>query len=350
MQKIRAGILIPLITIFSLSGCVPTGAKSASLSYIYLATAIISLVALGAYLLLMREKEFWFTILFTSVSVVNIGYYCLAISPNLTWALNANRLAYLGSVFLPLAMTMIILKSTRTSYCKWLPKALIALGVVVFFIAGSPGILDIYYKEVSFEIVNGTGTLIKVYGPLHSLYLFYLVGYFGSMATVVIRATIKKTMESALHAVIVLGAVFVNIAVWFTEQIVSIDFEMLSVSYIITETFLWGLNVVVKENQRLKALVSEKSSATADASGEDHLSESCAKEYEMYLSGLEELTQTEKIIYDAYVARATTKEIMERLNIKENTLKFHNKNIYSKLGVSSRKELIEIYKKLYNLQ
>ena len=30
------------------------------------------------------------------------------------------------------------------------------------------------------------------------------------------------------------------------------------------------------------------------------------------------------------------------MNITENTLKFHNKNIYGKLGVPSRKELLRI--------
>ena len=29
-------------------------------------------------------------------------------------------------------------------------------------------------------------------------------------------------------------------------------------------------------------------------------------------------------------------------HIKENTLKYHNRNIYSKLGVSSRKQLLQI--------
>ena len=35
---------------------------------------------------------------------------------------------------------------------------------------------------------------------------------------------------------------------------------------------------------------------------------------------------------------------MLRLSIKENTLKFHNKNLYSKLGVSSRKELLKVHR------
>ena len=65
-----------------------------------------------------------------------------------------------------------------------------------------------------------------------------------------------------------------------------------------------------------------------------------------FADGVQKLTQTEKVIFDSYVARATSKEIMASLSIKENTLKFHNKNIYQKLGVSSRKELLELAKEL----
>ena len=32
---------------------------------------------------------------------------------------------------------------------------------------------------------------------------------------------------------------------------------------------------------------------------------------------------------------------MNALSINENTLKYHNRNIYSKLGVSSRRQLLE---------
>jgi len=42
----------------------------------------------------------------------------------------------------------------------------------------------------------------------------------------------------------------------------------------------------------------------------------------------------------------TTDVIMEKLAIKENTLKFHSKNLYSKLGVKSRRQLMEIHMKL----
>ncbi|MBQ8606127.1 MAG: helix-turn-helix transcriptional regulator [Clostridia bacterium] len=62
-----------------------------------------------------------------------------------------------------------------------------------------------------------------------------------------------------------------------------------------------------------------------------------------FKNGLQKLTKTEKIVFDCYVAGKSSKEVMAELVITENTLKFHNRNIYGKLGVPSRKRLIEIY-------
>ena len=256
------------------------------------------------------------------------------------------RISYLGSVFLPLAMLMIILNITNTRTKRWVPISLFSLAVVVFLIAASPGILPIYYKEVSFEVVNGVSTLVKVYGPLHPLYLVYLLGYFSAMIAVIIRASIKKTFDSTAHAVIIAMAVFVNIGVWFIEQISSIDFEFLSVSYIITELFLCGVHMVMNENQRLRELVQQKEEAlrttSTDVSRADRVVSSEMMEY--FAQGLDTLTSQERQIYEAYLSGMSTKDIMIALNIKENTLKFHNKNLYSKLGVSSRKQLLEVYR------
>ena len=68
------------------------------------------------------------------------------------------------------------------------------------------------------------------------------------------------------------------------------------------------------------------------------------------MTGLDRLTPTERLVYDAYTARVTSKEIMANLNIKENTLKYHNRNIYGKLGISSRKELLEMHKHMKSVK
>ena len=349
-MKKRIGFLpFVLIAVLCLYGCSSVGNKSASLSAVYGTTAALSLLIWLGYLCFSKKKDPWFVLLLSSVLTANCGYLYLAMSPSLFHALMANRIAYLGSVLLPLSMFMIILKTTKTRYKKWIPGLLFAISGVVFVITATPGILDIYYKEVSFAVMDGVSTLVKVYGPLHSLYLLFLLGYFGIMITIIVQAFIKKSTDSTVHSVILAIAVLVNIGVWFIEQLVRIDFEILSVSYIISELFLLGLTFVENENQRLKKLVKDAQIAQKVAPVQplpEHTEPVDQNRIDLFLSGLETLTQTERKIYDAYVTRATTKEIMATMNITENTLKFHNKNIYSKLGISSRKDLLRIYSQL----
>ena len=61
-------------------------------------------------------------------------------------------------------------------------------------------------------------------------------------------------------------------------------------------------------------------------------------------SQLSNLTTRERELYDCFIAGKSTNEILLELDIKENTLKFHRKNLYSKLGVTSRKQLVECAK------
>ena len=62
--------------------------------------------------------------------------------------------------------------------------------------------------------------------------------------------------------------------------------------------------------------------------------------YELFRTNLKTLTPTEKKVFEHYISGRTVKEILDMEGIKESTLKFHNRNIYTKLGISSRKELL----------
>ena len=95
-----------LLMILCLTGCNYVGEKAASQSIIYGVVATISLLLLIGYLLFVKKKNVWLTLLFSSVLVVNVGYTLLSVSPNLEVALWANRISYLGSVFLPFPMLM----------------------------------------------------------------------------------------------------------------------------------------------------------------------------------------------------------------------------------------------------
>ena len=64
------------------------------------------------------------------------------------------------------------------------------------------------------------------------------------------------------------------------------------------------------------------------------------EDYEFFICNLATLTPTEYRIYELYLEGKSASEITTIIGIKENTMKYHNKNIYSKLGISSRKQLL----------
>ena len=55
---------------------------------------------------------------------------------------------------------------------------------------------------------------------------------------------------------------------------------------------------------------------------------------------MDTLTPAERKIFAYYLSGKTVKEILAVASIKESTLRYHNKNIYSKLGVNSLKQLL----------
>jgi len=340
-------LLICIVPLLLLSGFSFIGDKTTSISIIYLVTTILSFGMFLGYLSFIKKKEKWFIILFFSVFIVNLGYLLLSVSPTLSVALQANRLSYLGSVFLPLSMIMIIMNLSTLNYKKWVPFVLAGVSVAVFLIAATPGYSNIYYKSVSLANSGGASILVKEYGPWHSIYLFYLLGSFSAMSLVTFHAVIKGKIDSIPKAIILIISVLVNICVWLLEQLVKIDFEFLSVSYIISELFLLTVymmiehqEVIIASLQARIASTSEKSKSATVKKDSPEFIEQC----NFIIEQLPHLTVSEKAIYDCYLKGMSTKEVMQEMNIAENTLKFHNKNIYSKLGVSSRKQLLEYAK------
>ncbi len=63
-------------------------------------------------------------------------------------------------------------------------------------------------------------------------------------------------------------------------------------------------------------------------------------QYQLFLTGFESLTPTEREIFDLYVDGKDTKEITRIKGIRESTLRYHNRNIYSKLGIRSLKQML----------
>ncbi len=95
-----------------------------------------------------------------------------------------------------------------------------------------------------------------------------------------------------------------------------------------------------KEQYETAAEKYELAKSEIDRLADKRKEEIVPEEYNFFVENLGTLTPAEYRIYELYLSGKTAKQIAETLHITENTIKYHNKNIYSKLGISSRKQLL----------
>ncbi len=306
----------------------------------------VSLVMIAVYCYVDRKREIWLLLLFISVAVCDLGYFLMSMAQNLEFALFANRISYVGSVFLPFFLLMMIMNLSGCKYPKFLPWVLIAVNTTMLAVAISGGFLPIYYKDVTFEIINSVPTLIKEYGPLHPFYKVYLFGYFTSMVGVIIGASVKKTVKSNKHSVFLAIVVIGNIAIWLIENMIHTSFEFLSVSYIVTEgliLFLYGvlqdyglLDTVQFENTTVVENVEEKHEESIRFFTQTQI-ECIFKNWQL----LETLSEREKEVLKYILANEKRQIIAQELFVTESTIKKHTANIFRKLEITNRTELFK---------
>lgn len=63
------------------------------------------------------------------------------------------------------------------------------------------------------------------------------------------------------------------------------------------------------------------------------------EEYTYFLRGIEELSGKERSVFDCYLQGLSTRDIATTLGISEDGVRYHNKNIYAKLGVKGLKQM-----------
>ena len=342
--------------------------NTAYISIIYGVVCSVSLILLICQCCLIKDKDTRLNLLFVSVLICNIGYFALSISRTLEEALLANRIAYLGSVFLILFMLMIIVKVCHISYPAWLYAVFVCISIGVFLIAASGGYCGWYYESASLEIINGVSRLVKVYGPLHWVYYVYLLIYFLLMIAAIIYSLIRKTIESYKYAVFLAAVVFGNIGIWLIEQLIDMGFEFLSVSYVISEMLLLLLYGIIQDYSAqplgvvqgfggvqgfgavqasgISELLGNYGSSIISETQQSSDGESKFAGYSLsYIIGcipqVELLTSREMEVFEAILKNMKRKDIADELGVTEHTVKKHTSHIFEKLEVSSRRDLFE---------
>ena len=306
---------------------------------------LIAAVGLAvAYLLMVKDKEFWLTMLYISIAVVNLGYLLMSLANTVGFALFANDVAYLGSVFLSAFMFLTIVRLCGFEIKKAHVITCVSLGTLMFAIVASSPMLPLYYKSVDIEMIDGAAKLVKEYGVLHPVYLVYLLGYFAAMIGTIIHSVRKKKIAKPKLAGFIAAVVFSNLLMWLFEKLVHWEYEFLSVTYIASELLLllvyWMMQDYVHKDD-----VPVFTPAESEQLGIDIATMPMDVKIGKVLLCLkngETLAPREREVLELILQYKKRREIAEIMYVSESSVKLYTRTLYSKLGVTCREELYAI--------
>ena len=308
-------------------------------------TLFISISLLALYFLLVRKKDLWLGLMFVSVPLVNLGYLLISVSKTVGFAIFANDVSYFGSILISVCMLFTVIKLCGFDITRTHIIICASLSIIMFLIVATSGILPWYYERVWIETVSGATKLVKEYGPLHPLYLLYILSYFVAMIITIIISIKKKKIASHKFSGLIVAVVCGNILVWLFEKFINWEFEFLSVTYISSEIILLLLYWMMQDYVRLDLIdeSGKRSSSPIDIATMP-IEEKILKILS-YLPSGEVLALREREILELVLKNKKRRDIADELCLSENTIKTYTRTLYSKLGVSSREELYSLLTK-----
>ena len=316
------------------------------MQYAYAILFLVSMLLILFYFLFIKNKkeEHWLLILIICVSIVNLGYLLISFSKSVEFALFSNKVVYLGQVFMPMSMLMIISKLCGYKRYKAIIGVLISLALIMFGIVCTTGYTNWYYTNATIEDLAGATILQKEYGFLHPTNLIYVSLYFLAMVLLLCFSFKKKEGAYQKQATIMLIIVLGNILMWLVQKVVPWDFELLSITYLMSAGSFLFVTVMLQDYIRINEIpvYSPREQVKLGIDIQTMPMEEKIKKVLYFVKDGEMLCTREREILELILENKKRKEIATCLFLSENTIKTYTRTLYSKLGVSCREELYSL--------
>ncbi len=201
--------------------------------YLYLTCLIISigmLFWLKAYDVQNSTTQL-ITILIIVVS--NFGFYSVSISRDIGEAILAQKIAYVGGIFLPAFYFLLVLEICQMTISKYVGAVIMIIQCVLYGLVCSIGHNSLFYKTIESEVVNGYVILKKEYGVVHTIYLISMSIYLFAAFVVAFYSLAKKKSVDRRSAITMLVCAFAAVIIYAIEKILHIEIELMPIVYIV---------------------------------------------------------------------------------------------------------------------
>ena len=203
---------------------------------------VISIIIGGIYGIRWRKRfSIYFTLIFLLIPVVMRGYMHQYDAKILEQAISGLRLSYIGGTFIILFMMFAIFDMCNMKSNGKLRIILFAISVAMYIPVLTIGSGNLFYKSISLSFVDGHPVIEKVYGPLHTVFYIFLVGYLAMTVATIIYSLKRKKDVSAQNLIILLGCEFISVALFFSKKSFHTTVELAPLAYLLCEAILLAI-------------------------------------------------------------------------------------------------------------
>lgn len=182
-----------------------------------------------------KRTTSYYTTMFHVMTIQIAGHLFLALSNNIETAILANKIAYVGAVYIPLLFFLGELTICNIRISRRLRIGLFAFSSIIYGFAATAGWSDIFYKSVSLVQNHGITDFTAEFGPTHILFNIMLSLYLISGICVVIYALLKKKNVSYKNLLGLVSIGFISIAAFFVFRELSLDMIAMPFIYLLVE-------------------------------------------------------------------------------------------------------------------
>ena len=202
---------------------------------IYAIAFLLSIVLLIMLILVGHKQNIaYYIMMFTLITISNMGYYTVSCTQNLETAIMGHRMVYLGGTIVPFILFICCLKLCHIKFPKVITTLLFAFSIVVLYFGCSVGHRDDYYKNISLGEENGMTYLIKEYGPMHKLYIIFLFGSIALTLGVLIYSLFKNNVSKKVSFWLMFADIFTMLMYVF-KRASGTELELIALAYIFDE-------------------------------------------------------------------------------------------------------------------
>ena len=197
--------------------------------------SITCIVAAVNTLLLFRinpKQDGPYPLIFFAIFIACTGHLFLAMSTNLDQAILANKLNYIGAIFMPLLTFDACLSVCKIRFPVWGHMLLTLFVYIVFALSATVGYSDIYYKTIEFVETNGVGNYVATYGPGHDVFNLMVVGFFVANVGLIVYAFLRKRNVSYKSLMAIASIELASVIALFVSRILESDTVVMPAVYI----------------------------------------------------------------------------------------------------------------------